>query len=79
MTEPAELEITEGMSGQGNVDGGSDSGCVEGIRGLSYLYCPEAENDAHIRDVADVLVEMGHIGDEGLAQLRAVQEERTGC
>jgi type IV pilus assembly protein PilB len=58
-----------------------DNGGDGEISGLSQLYCPEPEQDkvTHVRDVADVLSEMGKITVEQLSELRRVQKERTNC
>jgi type IV pilus assembly protein PilB len=65
-----------------NQNGGySDNGGDEEISGLSQLYSPEPEQDkvTQIRDVADVLSEMGKITADQLSELRRIQKERTNC
>ena len=54
--------------------------CGEGqaILGLSDLYVPEDSVDAHVRDAADVLLDMGRITPEQQAQVRKEQSERPG-
>ena len=42
------------------------------VRGLSNLYSPEATNGSHVRDIADVLLEMGKISG---GQLEKVHQE----
>jgi len=39
------------------------------IRGLSNLYSPKPAEDSHVRDIADVLLEMGKINDQQLDQV----------
>jgi len=51
--------------------------CVEQIKGLSDLYIPQDDSDTHVRDVADVLCEMGKITPEQLEHLRQQQRSRT--
>jgi type IV pilus assembly protein PilB len=45
---------------------------------LSQLYSPERETETHIRDVANVLLEMKLITDEQLSQIRSTQKKRPG-
>jgi len=49
------------------------------IGGLSNLYAPQEEEPVHIRDIVDVLVEMGKMTDAQAEQVRQVQAERPGC
>ena len=50
------------------------------ISGLSQLYSPEEEESpAQIRDVADVLREMGKITPEQLSQVRQTQKTKPNC
>ena len=56
----------------------SDNLCAEEIIGLSTLYSPEQDGPAHVRDVADVLSEMGEIAAEQLSEIRHIQEQRAG-
>ncbi|MGB2807653.1 MAG: hypothetical protein WBC22_07930, partial [Sedimentisphaerales bacterium] len=58
--------------------GGSDSDSVEDISGLSNLYSPQEDTPAHVRDVADVLCEMGNITAEQLSAVRQLQAEKPG-
>jgi len=48
------------------------------IQGLSSLYSPEQDASPAIRDVADVLLEMGKIKPEDLAYIRETQQKRPG-
>jgi len=73
------FRLKEQRSGENQIDGHSDNGHDEEISGLSQLYCPEQNNVVHVRDVADVLSEMGKITSDQLSELRRVQEKRTGC
>ncbi|RKY12133.1 MAG: type II/IV secretion system protein [Planctomycetota bacterium] len=55
-------------------DYGAEAGNVDGeneqlIRGLSNLYSPKPAEDSHVRDIADVLLEMGKINDQQLDQV----------
>jgi type IV pilus assembly protein PilB len=45
----------------------------ESVRGLSNLYFPEGPSESHVRDIADVLLDMGRITDEQHASLRQEQ------
>jgi type IV pilus assembly protein PilB len=47
---------------------------LEEISGLSQLYSPEQDATVHVRDIADVLQEMGKLTEEQLSQLRKIQE-----
>ena len=53
----------------------------EEISGLSQLYSPEQEqqSSAQIRDIADVLSEMGKITDEQLSEVRQKQKQKANC
>ncbi len=53
----------------------SSSGAVQG---LSSLYSPQQDASPTIRDVADVLLEMGKIKPEDVAQVRESQQKRPG-
>ncbi len=48
---------------------------LEEISGLSQLYSPEQDSTVHIRDIADVLREMGKISEEQLSELRDIQQK----
>ena len=50
----------------------------EEVRGLSDLYSPEPTSQSHIRDVADVLLEMEKITDEQYGRLRRELMNRPG-
>jgi type IV pilus assembly protein PilB len=68
--------------GLGKPDGGEVfSGLQDNqaISGLSNLYAPQEEADACVRDIADVLMEMGKLTGEQLRQLRQIQEKRPSC
>ncbi|MCH8121461.1 MAG: hypothetical protein IIC00_17260, partial [Planctomycetes bacterium] len=66
-------------SGENSVSDYSDNGCAEEISGLSQLYCPQQDNAAHVRDVADVLCEMGIITDDQLSKVRGIRKKRADC
>ena len=57
------------LIGENGIIDCSDDGCVEGISGLSNLYCPEDDSPAHIRDIADILSETGKITSDELFQV----------
>ncbi|HNY80830.1 MAG: ATPase, T2SS/T4P/T4SS family [Sedimentisphaerales bacterium] len=50
----------------------------EEVRGLSDLYSPEPTSHAHVRDAADILLEMGKITDEQYGRLRRELMNRPG-
>jgi len=50
----------------------------ETIAGLSELYVPEETSESHVRDVADVLLELGKISTEQEAEVRQEQSSRPG-
>ena len=50
-------------------ENGGDDG--ELVRGLSNLYSPQSEAVAHVRDVADVLLELGRITEPQFEEIRA--------
>jgi len=53
--------------------------CDEEISGLSQLYCPQQDNTANIRDVVDVLMEMGKMTDKQLIKIREAHKKRADC
>ncbi|UCD49062.1 MAG: Flp pilus assembly complex ATPase component TadA [Phycisphaerales bacterium] len=48
------------------------------VRGLSDLYSPEPTSQAHVRDAADILLEMDKITDEQYGRLRRELTNRPG-
>lgn len=68
-------EPQEDMQGHLNADvvTGQVGPVDESVRGLSNLYFPEGPGESHVRDVADVLMDMGRITDEQRARLRQEQ------
>jgi len=56
-----------------------DNGGADEIMGLSNLYCPQEDGPAHIRDIADVLSEMGKITADQLSGIRQKQGEKPAC
>jgi len=48
------------------------------VRGLSDLYSPEPTSQSHVRDAADILLEMGKITDEQYGRLRRELMNRQG-
>jgi len=68
-----------GSGGSPAVDTLND-GCEGEISGLSQLYSPEEEESpTQIRDVADVLREMGKITPEQLSEVRRTQKTKPNC
>jgi type IV pilus assembly protein PilB len=62
--------------GLNSVDDYTDNGGLEEISGLSQLYSPEQDAAVHVRDIADVLHEMGKLTEEQLSELRRTQETK---
>ncbi|MHC4461586.1 MAG: GspE/PulE family protein [Planctomycetota bacterium] len=56
----------------------SDNGGAEEVMGLSNLYCPQEDSPAHVRDIADVLSEMGKITADQLSGIRQKQGKKPG-
>jgi type IV pilus assembly protein PilB len=50
----------------------------EEVRGLCDLYSPEPASCAHVRDLADILLEMGKVTDEQYGRLRRESTGRPG-
>jgi len=74
------FRLKEGRSGGNRNVGHVDDGREEEILGLSQLYSPEEEESPpQIRDVADVLREMGKITAEQLCEARRIQKTRPNC
>ena len=71
--------LKEGRSGENDISDYPDNGGAEEIRGLSNLYCPQEDSPAHIRDIADVLSEMGKITADQLSGIRRKQGKKPGC
>jgi type IV pilus assembly protein PilB len=70
----------EGWSGGNQAVDNLNHGCEEEISGLSQLYSPEEEESpAPIRDVAEVLCEMGKITAEQLSEVRRSQKAKPNC
>jgi type IV pilus assembly protein PilB len=57
----------------------NDSADGQDILGLSDLYVPEESIEAHVRDVADILLETNRITPEQHAELRREQSQRPGA
>jgi type IV pilus assembly protein PilB len=68
--------LKENRSGENDVNDYSDNESAEEIRGLSNLYCPQEDSPAHIRDIADVLVEMKKITANQLSKIRQKQGKK---
>ncbi|MCP4612409.1 MAG: hypothetical protein GY845_27240, partial [Planctomycetes bacterium] len=56
-----------------------DTSCEEEITGLSQLYCPEQDEPTNIRDVLDVLLEMGKVTDNQFKKAREAHKKRADC
>jgi len=69
----------EQCSGESQVSGHSPEAYDEEISGLSQLYCPQQDSAPDVRDIADLLYEMGKITRDQLSELRRVQDKRAGC
>jgi type IV pilus assembly protein PilB len=54
----------------------SDNDSIEGISGLSNLYSPQEDTPIHVRDVGEVLCEMGKITADQLAAARQLQAQK---
>ncbi|MFZ2146118.1 MAG: hypothetical protein WAV28_02765, partial [Sedimentisphaerales bacterium] len=73
------FRLKDKRSGENCISNYSDNGCAEEISGLSQLYCPEQDSTAHVRDVADVLCEMGKVTAKQLSKIRGIQKKRADC
>ncbi|MFH1719474.1 MAG: GspE/PulE family protein [Planctomycetota bacterium] len=73
------FRLKEGRPAEDQVNDYSDRGCDEEITGLSQLYSPEQDTPAQVRDVADVLCEMGKINSEQLSELRRTHKTKANC
>jgi type IV pilus assembly protein PilB len=75
------FKVKEQHTGKSQVSGHFDNGDDEEICGLSLLYSPEQEQEsiAQVRDVANVLSEMGKINAEQLSELRRIQKQKINC
>ena len=56
-----------------------DDDALEDINGLSNLYSPEEDSSTHVRDVANVLQEMGKITADQLSGIRQHQAGKPDC
>jgi len=61
-------------AGLNSIEDYSENDGLEEISGLSQLYSPEQDTTVHVRDIADVLFEMGKLTEEQLSELRKIQE-----
>jgi type IV pilus assembly protein PilB len=77
MTRHLETGPPKGQPDQNGIVSRSDN--AEVIKGLSTLYFPQEDSIAHIRDVADVLSEMGKISSEQLSEIKTIQGEKPNC
>ena len=75
------FRLKQERSGKNRIDSypDSDNTLDEQISGLSQLYSPEQDSATHVRDVADVLSEMGKITADQLSKIRGIQKTRTDC
>ena len=65
----------EASNGFNTIDDYSGNGGLEEITGLSQLYSPEQDSSVHVRDIADVLSEMGKLSEDKLSELRRIQQQ----
>ena len=70
------FKLKNGHSGGSQTVARPDDGFDEEISGLSQLYSPGEDHVSQIRDVADVLSEMGTITSEQLSEIRRKQKAR---
>lgn len=68
-------DLAEGKAGE-IADAGQEDGSL--ARGLSNLYSPESKDNSHVRDIADVLAEMGTISGQQLEDIRAAEKLHGG-
>ena len=54
----------------------NDACATELAPGLSTLYSPQISTKSHVRDVVDVLLELGKIKEEQADEIRNEQEEK---
>jgi len=70
------FKLKEGRSGEVRTGARPDDSFDEEISGLSQLYSPGEDRTTQIRDVADVLSEMGTITSEQLSEIRRKQKAK---
>ncbi|OHB73842.1 MAG: hypothetical protein A2Z25_10260 [Planctomycetes bacterium RBG_16_55_9] len=73
------FRLREGRSGDSRTGARPNDGFDEEISGLSQLYSPGEDSVSAIRDVADVLSEMGTITSEQLSEIRRKQKVKPNC
>jgi type IV pilus assembly protein PilB len=71
--------LKQKQPGENDISDYPDNECTEEIKGLSNLYCPQEDSPAHVRDIADVLSEMGKITAKQLSQIRRAQKKKPTC
>ena len=71
--------LKQNQPGENDISDYPDNGSAEEIKGLSNLYCPQEDSPAHIRDIADVLSEMGKITADQLSGIRRKQGKKPAC
>ncbi len=71
--------LKQNQPGENDISNYPDNECTEEIKGLSNLYCPQEDSPAHIRDIADVLSEMGKITADQLSGIRRKQGKKPAC
>ena len=79
MTRLFGFERKETWPAENNISNYQDNVRTEEIKGLSSLYCPQEDSPSPVRDVADILSEMGKITPEQLSEVRRIQAEKAGC
>ncbi len=69
-----------GLQGCVGAESASEEDCFENepIRGLSDLYFPQEDDESHVQDIADVLLDMGKLTAAEHASLRQEQSAKPG-
>ena len=73
------FRLKDGRPGENRAGARLDDRFDEEISGLSQLYSPGEDSITQIRDVADVLSEMGTITGEQLSEVRRRQKAKPNC
>ncbi len=73
------FKLKDGRSSESRAGARLNDSFEEEISGLSQLYSPGEDSVTKIRDVADVLSEMGTITSEQLSEVRRKQKAKPSC
>ncbi len=73
------FKLKDGRSSENRAEARLNDSFEEEISGLSQLYSPGEDSVTKIRDVADVLSEMGTITSEQLSEVRRKQKAKPSC